>query len=134
MTWNGQFCLSHSFSNLFPPKQLRWTLNGKFCPNCTYSNLFPPKQLTLTWNGQFCPIHDFQSFPSKAAQIDWERSISPNSELFQSFPTKVAQNDSEWPILPICKFSHLFLLKQLRMTRNSQYHLIHNFSHRSESE
>ena len=29
-----------------------------------------------------------------------ERPILPNSQLLQSFPTKVAQNDSERPISP----------------------------------
>ena len=27
---NGQFCLIHNFSNLFPPKWLRMTRNGQF--------------------------------------------------------------------------------------------------------
>ena len=31
MTWNGQFCLIHNFSNLFPLKWLRMTRNGQFC-------------------------------------------------------------------------------------------------------
>ena len=53
----------------------------------------------------------------------------PDSKLFQSFLTEVAQNDLKWPILPNSQlFQCLFSLQQLRMTWNSQFHPIHNFS------
>ena len=112
-----------TFSNLFPPKWLRMTRNGQFCLICNFSNFFPLKGLRMTQNGQFQPdLQLFQSFPTKVAKNDSEWPISPDSQLFQSFPTEVAQNDSEWPILHlICNFSHLFPLKWLRMTWNSQF-------------
>ena len=66
MTRNGQFCLIHNLSNLFPPKLLRMTRNGQFHLICNFSNLFPLKWLRMTWNGQFCPIHNFSNlFPPK---------------------------------------------------------------------
>ena len=40
----------------------------------------------------------FQSFLTKAAQIDLEWPISFNSQPFQSFPTEAAQIDLEQPI------------------------------------
>ena len=90
----------------------------------------------------------FQSFPTKVTQNDSEWQISPNSQLFQSFPTKVTQNDLkqpilpdsqlfqsyptkvdlEQPILPDLQLFQSFPTKVLRMTWNSQFCLICNFS------
>ena len=38
MTWNGQICLIHNFSNLFPLKWFRMTQNSQICPICNFSN------------------------------------------------------------------------------------------------
>ena len=66
---------------------------------------------------------------TKVVQNDSEQPISPNSQLFQSFPTKVAQNDSEWPNLPDSQLFQSFPSKvALKMTLNSQFCPIHNFS------
>ena len=77
MTQNGQFCLIHNFSNLFPTKVAQ---------NDSEWSILPDLQL-------------FKSIPTEVAQNDSERPILPDSQLFQSFPTKVAQNNSEQPIL-----------------------------------
>ena len=53
MTWNGQFYLTHNFSNLFPPKWFRMTWNGQFHLTHNFSNLFPLKWLIITCNSQF---------------------------------------------------------------------------------
>ena len=95
---------------------------------------------------------------TKVAQNDSEQPILPNSQFFQSFPTEVIQNDSEWPISPdsqlfqsfptevalkmtwnsqfclIHNFSNLFPLKWLRMTQKGQFHPIHNFANLSPPE
>ena len=71
----------------------------------------------------------FQSFPTKVVQNDSEQPISPDSQLFQSFPTEVAQNDLEQPNLPDLQLFQSFSTKvALKMTLNSQFCPIHNFS------
>ena len=84
MTWNGQICLIHNFSNLFPLKWLRMTWNGQFCLIGNFANPFPPKWLRMTWNGQFCPIHNFSNF----------------------FPLKWLRMTQNSQICPICNFSN----------------------------
>ena len=72
---------------------------------------------------------------TKVAQKDSEQPILPNSQLFQSFPTEVALKmtlDSQF--CPIHNFSNLSPLKWLWMTRNGQFHLIHNFANLSPPE
>ena len=72
---------------------------------------------------------------TKVAQNDSEQPILPNSQLFQSFSTKVALKMTlNSQFCPIHNFSNLFPLKWLRMTQNSQFHPIHNFANLSLPE
>ena len=97
MTWNGQFCLIHNFSNLLPSKWLRMTPNSQFHPICNFSNLFPLKWPRMTQNGQFCPIRNF----------------------FNLFPPKWLRMIQNGQFCLICNFSTLFPPKWLRMTWNN---------------
>ena len=99
MTRNGQFCLIHNFSNLFPPKWLRMTQNSQFHLIRKFSNLFPPKWLRMTWNGQFCLIHNFSNF----------------------FPPKWLRMGQNGQFCLIHNLSNFFPPKWLRMTRNGQF-------------
>ena len=104
---------------------------ANFAQFITFPIFSPPKQLIF-----------HQIFISGEGGIHWP--ISPDLQLFKSFPTKAAQNDPQWPTLPL-KLFHLHWLKmanfvqfstfpiffhkkQLKLTRNGQFHLIYNFS------
>ena len=63
-----------------------------------------------------------------------------HNNLFKSFHTNAAENDQQLQIWPkkwlrlsqnvhFCIFFYLFPKLTLRLTRNGQFHLIHNFSH-----
>ena len=72
---------------------------------------------------------------TKVAQNDLEQPILPELQLFQSFPTKVALKMT--PNSQFClihNFSNLFPLNWLRMTQNGQFHPIHNFANLSPLE
>ena len=118
-----------------------------------YFSIFLPKmRLRLTQNGQFHLIHNFSHLLPKKHLIFGEISkifISGRgyihkffefSNFFKSFHTNAAGNDPEWQIWPkkwlrlgqnghFCIFSIFFSKMRLRLTRNGQFHLIHNFSH-----
>ena len=60
--------------------------------------------------------------------------------FFNSFHTNAAENDPKWQIWPkkllrlaqnghFCIFFYLFPQNEAEITRNGQFHLIHNFSH-----
>ena len=107
---NGQFHLIHNFSHLLPPKhiifgeiskifisggvhqQIFWVfqLFQIILHQCGWKwptmQIWPKKWLRLSQNGHFCIF--FYLFPQNEAEIDWELSISPDSQLFPSFATK----------------------------------------------
>ena len=130
------------------------------------------KWLRLGQNGHFCIF--FYLFPQNEAEIDWEWSISPDSQLFPSFATKAShfwrnlknfhlggctltiflsfptfsnhftpiwlemthngkfgqKSGLDWVKMAIFAYFSIFSPKiRLRLTRNGQFHLIHNFSH-----
>ena len=95
--------------------------------------ILPAKWLRLAQNGQFWSIFSFSNlFPQKAAQIDLEWPILPDSQLFQSFPTKAAHFSPNFKIFifggvyisqfsEICNFLNCFQIKWLKMTHNRQF-------------
>ena len=119
----------------------------------TYFSIFSPKmRLKLTRNGQFHLIHNFSHLLLPKHLIFGEISkifiswggTSANffefSKFFKYFQTNAAGNDLQWQIWPkkwlrlgqnshFCIFFYLFPQNETEITRNGQFHLIHNFSH-----
>ena len=141
MTHNGKFGQKSG---------LDWVQTAIFA----YFSIFPPKmRLRLTWNSQFHLIHNFSHLLPPKHLIFGEISkilISGGglyigkffefSNFFKSFHTNAAENDPQWQIWPkkwlrlgqnghFCIFFYLFPQNEAEITRNGQFHLIHNFSH-----
>ena len=119
---------------IFPPKmRLRLTQNGKFHPINNFSHLLPPKCLIF---GEFSKIFilggggtsaiflSFSTF-SNYLTLKWLK-MTYNDEFYQ-------KSGLDW--LQMANFGHFtcfpnfFPKMRLRLTRNSQFHPIHNFSH-----
>ena len=105
LTRNGQFHLIHNFSHLLPPKCL----------------IFGEISKIFVLGGYIAKFFEFFNF-------------------FESFHTKRTPNDPQWKFgkksgldwVKMANFGHFagFSLKvMLRLTRNGQFHPIHNFSH-----
>ena len=136
---------------IWPKKWLRLGQNGHFC---IIFYLFPQNEAEITRNGQFHLIHNFSHLLPPKHLIFREISkifISSGgggyignffefSNFFKLFHTNVAGNDPQWQIWPkkwlrlgqnghFCIFFYLFPQNEAEITRNGQFHLIHNFSH-----
>ena len=136
---------------IWPKKWLRLGQNGHFC---IFFYLFPQNEAEITRNGQFHLIHNFSHLLPPKRLIFGEISkifISGGvgryigkffefSNFFKSFLTNAAGNDPQWQIWPkkwlrlgqnghFCIFFYLFPQNEADITRNGQFHLIHNFSH-----
>ena len=132
-----------------PKKWLRFSQNGHFC---IFFYLFPQNEAEITRNGQFHLIHNFSHLLPPKHLIFGEISkifISGGgtSANFLSFPTfsnrltamwlemthngKFGQKSGlDWVKMAIFAYFSMFSPKmRLRLTRNGQFHLIHNFSH-----
>ena len=119
---------------------------------CIFFYLFPQNEAEITWNGQFHLIHNFSHLLPPKHLIFGEISkifISGGgtSANFLSFPTfsnhftpmwlemthngKFGQKSGlDWVKTAIFAYFSIFSPKmRLRLTRNGQFHLIHNFSH-----
>ena len=117
-----------------------------------YFSIFSPKmRLRLTWNGQFHLIHNFSHLLPPKHLIFGEISkmfvSGGGGANFLSFPTfsnrftpmllkmthncKFGQKSGlDWVKMAIFAYFSIFSPKMnLRLTRNGQFHLIHNFSH-----
>ena len=136
---------------IWPKKWFRLGQNGHFC---IFFYLSPQNEAEITRNGQFHLIHNFSHLLPPKHLIFREISkifISSGgggtlaiffefSNFFKSFHTNVAGNDPQWQIWPkkwlrlgqnghFCIFFYLFPQNEAGITRNGQFHLIHNFSH-----
>ena len=135
---------------IWPIKWLRLGQNGHFC---IFFYLFPQNEAEIDSEWSISP--DSQLFPSFATKAShfwrnlknfhfWERGYIGNflefSNFFKSFHTNAAGNDPQWQIWPkkclrlgqnghFCIFFYLFPQNEAEITRNGQFHLIHNFSH-----
>ena len=140
MTHNGKFgqksgldwvkMAIFAYFSIFSPKmRLRLTRNGQFHLIHNFSHLLPPKHLIF---GEISKI-----FISEGGYIS---KFFEFSNFFKSFHTNVAGNDPQWQIWPkkwlrlgqnghFCIFFYLFPQNEAEITRNGQFHLIHNFSH-----
>ena len=107
LTQNSQFHLIHNFSHLLPPKHL---IFGEIS-----------KILISGGGGNISNFFEFSIF-------------------FNFFHTNAAGNDPQWQIWPkkwlrlgqnghFCLFFYLSPQNEAEITRNGQFHLIHNFSH-----
>ena len=107
LTRNSQFHLIHNFSHLLPPKHLIFVEISK---------------ILISGGGGY--ISNFFEF----------------SIFFNFFPTNAAGNDPQWQIWPkkwlrlgqnghFCIFFYLSPQNEAEITRNGQFHRIHNFSH-----
>ena len=134
---------------IWPKEWLRLAQNGHFC---IFFYLFPQNEAEITWNDQFHLIHYFfHLFPPKHLIFGEISKIfiscGGTSAIFLSFPTfsncftpmrlemthngKFGQKSGlDWVKMAIFAYVSIFSPKmRLRLTRNSQFHLIHNFSH-----
>ena len=135
---------------IWPKKWLRLGQNGQFC---IFFYLFPQNEAEITQNGQFHLIHNFSHLLPPKHLIFGEISkifVSARggtSANFLSFPTfsncftpmqlemthngKFGQKSGlDWVKMAIFAYFSIFSPKmRLRLTRNGQFHLIHNFSH-----
>ena len=107
LTRNGQFHLIHNFSHLLPPKHLifgeisKISISGE---GGTSANVlrFP------TFSNRFTPMW---------LEMTYNGKFGPKSGL-------------DWVKMAIFAYFSIFSPKmRLRLTRNGQFHLIHNFSH-----
>ena len=91
MTQNGQFCLIHNFSNLFPPNDGFW--GGGVNDQMQIVNTKLPNeniqfyQLQMIYSGggvnyQMQIVIKLPNGTTKVAQNDLEQPILPNSQLF----------------------------------------------------
>ena len=140
MTHNGKFgqksgldwvktAIFAHFSIFSPKMRLRLTRNGQFHLIHNFSHLLPPKHLIF---GEISKI--FVSGGGVHRQIFWV------FQLFISFHTNAAEmthnckfgpkSGLDWVKTAIFAHFSIFSPKmRLRLTRNGQFHLIHNFSH-----
>ena len=132
-------------------KWLRLSQNGHFC---IFFYLFPQNEAEIDSEWSISP--DSQLFPSFATKASHFGEISKIfisvggggyignffefSNFFKSFHTNTAENHPQWQIWPkkwlrlsqndhFCIFFYLFPQNEAEITRNGQFHLIHNFSH-----
>ena len=129
-----------------------WLRLGQNCHFCIFFYLFPKmrprllRMVNFTWFPTF-PIfcHPSISFLEKSQKFSFLGrgyicKFFEFSNFFKSFDTNAAGNDPQWQIWPkkwlrlgqnshFCLFFYLFPKMRLRLTRNGQFHLIHNFSH-----
>ena len=141
MIHNGKFCQKSGldwvktaifahFSIFSPKMRLRLTRNGQFQLIHNFSHLLPPKHLIF---GEISKI-----FVSGGGW--YIGKFFEFSNFFKSFHINAAENDPQWQILPkkwlrlgqnghFAHFSIFSPKMRLRLTRNGQFHLIHNFSH-----
>ena len=116
-----------------------------------YFSILPQNEAEITRNGQFHLIHNFSHLLSPKRLILGEISKfsfgGGSSANFLSFPTfsnhftpiwlKMTHNGKfgqksglDWVKMAIFRYFSIFSPKmRLRLTRNGQFHLIHNFSH-----
>ena len=80
--WQGTSANFSVFSNFFK------SFHTNAAENDPQLQIWPKKWLRLCQNGHFCIF--FYLFPQNEAEIDWELSISPDSQLFPSFATKAS--------------------------------------------
>ena len=120
----GYIGIFFEFSNFF--KSFHTNMAG----NDPQWQIWPKKWLRLSQNGHFCIF--FYLFPQNEAEIDWELSISPDSQLFPSFATKVShfwrnlKNFHFWGgtsaiFLSFPTFSNRFTPMQLEMTHIGKF-------------
>ena len=108
LTRNGQFHLIHNSSHLLQPKCLIFGEISKFFVSGGYF-------------GKFFEFFNFsKSFHTKAPQND------PQWQIWQKKWFRLGQNSQFWSF---CRFFYLSPKVRLRLTRNGQFHPIHNFSH-----
>ena len=137
---------------IWPKKWLRLSQNGNFCISFY---LFPQNEAEIDSEWSISPYSQlFPSFATKASHfwrnakifwlVGWAGYIS---KCFCSFPTfsnhltpmrlKMTHNGKfgqksglDWVKMAIFAYFSIFSPKmKLRLTRNGQFHLIHNFSH-----
>ena len=109
MTWNGQFWLTHNFSNLLLLKCS--AQNGQFHLIHSFSNLFPLKWLKMNQNSQFHLIHNLSTFSHQSGS-EWKGMA--NFTQFTTFQILSHWSDSEWLRMDnfVClQFSNLFPTK-----------------------
>ena len=81
--WGGGYIGKFfEFSNFFK------SFHTNAAENDRQLQIWPKKWLRLSQNGHFCIF--FYLFPQNDTEIDWEWSISPDSQLFPSFATKAS--------------------------------------------
>ena len=117
------------FSIFSPKMRLRLTLNGQFHLIHNFSHLLPPKRLIFEeiskifiWGGG--TLANFLSFPT------FSNCFTPML-LKMTHNCKFGQKSGlDWVTTAIFAYFSIFSPKmRLRLTRNGQFHLIHNFSH-----
>ena len=147
MTHNGEFYQKHGldclktanfghfagFSIFSPKMRLRLTQNGQFHPIHNFSHLLPPKHLIFGEISKFtipqgvdtsANFLSFSNFPNRF--IPKQLKMTHNGKFSQ-------KSGLDW--LQMANFGHfagfsIFSPKmRLRLTRNGQFHPIHNFSH-----
>ena len=124
---NGQFCI---FFYLFPQNETEITQNGQFHLIHNFSHLLPPKHLIF---GEISKI--FISMEGGTSAIFWSFPTFSNCftpmQLEMTHNGKFGQKSSlDWVKMAIFAYFSIFSPKmRLRLTRNGQFHLIHNFSH-----
>ena len=142
MTHNGKFCQKSGldwvktaifahFSIFSPKMRLRLTRNGQFHLIHNFSHLLPPKHLIF---GEISKIFisvggggtsaNFLSFPTFSYRFT-------QMLLKMTHNCKFGQKSGlDWVKTAIFAHFSIFSPKmRLRLTRNGQFHLIHNFSH-----
>ena len=139
MTHNGKFgqksglnwvkMAIFAYFSIFSPKmRMRLTRNGQFHLIHNFSHLFPPKHLIF---GEISKIifgggtlANFLSFPT------FSNRFTPML-LKMTHNGKFGQKSClDWVKMAIFAYFSIFSPKmRLRLTRNGQFHLIHNFSH-----
>ena len=140
MTHNGKFgqksgldwvkTAIFAYFSIFSPKmRLRLTRNGQFHLIHNFSHLLPPKHLIF---GEISKIFisgggtsaNFLSFPTFSNRFTpmW-LEMTHNGKFGQ-------KSGLDWVKMAIFAYFSIFSPKmRLRLTRNGQFHLIHNFSH-----
>ena len=117
------------FSIFSPKMRLRLTRNGQFHLIHNFSHLLPPKSLIFGEISKIfvlegCTLAIFLSFPTflNCFRTMWHK-ITHNCKFGQ-------KSGLDWVKMAILACFSIFSPKmRLRLTRNSQFHLIHNFSH-----
>ena len=115
---------------IFSPKMiLRLTLNGQFHLIHNFSDLLPPKHLIFEEISNIfisggCTSANFLSFPTFSNRFTpMQLEMTHNGKFDQ-------KSGLHWVKTAIFAYFSIFSPKmRLRLTRNGQFHLIHNFSH-----